>query len=392
MIYLCVFIVCLWTVFQYDIKKKIGYRKVFYILLFLLAIGIAGCRFVVGGDTVRYIRHFENYPLLQDIDLFSYVLYDPFWLLLNSIIKTIWDNFIFFQFVHAILVNVVFFYLAKSYSNYRYTVILFYFIYLYIYYNMEILREVLAINLFLLALPSYEKKKWVRYYLYTLGGFMFHSSAIITLLLPLFRNINLSIFKICVLIVSSSLVFGYFSDLLDFFLLNPAMVQRFETYKDMSLNFNAKLLHILSFVILPIIIIHINDRKINNGKPFWQILYMPYFFIASLSVGNTAIGNRFMNYMIPILLFYYVDFIYAAYQSIYMRKVRSLFFIIVICIPLMIEFRGYFKDTSYALPGSKNYFRWYPFTNIFEIEDSQQQQIVYEREKYVDALMFESLK
>ena len=101
-----------------------------------------------GGDTVRYMRYFEEYPSLFEVNIFSYALFDPLWLLLNSAIKIIWDDFFFFQFVHAILLNILLFYLIKKYSGYKFTVVFFYFSYLYLYYNMEILREVLAIAIF----------------------------------------------------------------------------------------------------------------------------------------------------------------------------------------------------------------------------------------------------
>ena len=102
-----VFLFSAFCVYQYDIKKKKAYQVLSYRLLLLIAIGVAGCRCVVGGDTVRYMRYFEEYPSLFEVNIFSYALFDPLWLLLNSAIKIIWDDFFFFQFVHAILLNIL---------------------------------------------------------------------------------------------------------------------------------------------------------------------------------------------------------------------------------------------------------------------------------------------
>lgn len=99
MLYLMVFLFSAFCVYQYDIKKKKAYQVLSYRLLLLIAIGVAGCRCVVGGDTVRYMRYFEEYPSLFEVNIFSYALFDPLWLLLNSAIKIIWDDF-FLSLIH----------------------------------------------------------------------------------------------------------------------------------------------------------------------------------------------------------------------------------------------------------------------------------------------------
>ena len=52
MLYLMVFLFSAFCVYQYDIKKKKAYQVLSYRLLLLIAIGVAGCRCVVGGDTI----------------------------------------------------------------------------------------------------------------------------------------------------------------------------------------------------------------------------------------------------------------------------------------------------------------------------------------------------
>ena len=385
-----VFLFSAFCVYQYDIKKKKAYQVLSYRLLLLIAIGVAGCRCVVGGDTVRYMRYFEEYPSLFEVNIFSYALFDPLWLLLNSAIKIIWDDFFFFQFVHAILLNILLFYLIKKYSGYKFTVVFFYFSYLYLYYNMEILREALAIAIFLYALRFYKSGNWGKYYLMVFVCFLFHSSAVVTFFIPLFRYVRYSFFKVFLLMLISIVIFNYLSPVLEVLMMNPMMVQKFELYKDASLNTNAKILHILIYVFIPMLVIYINNTKLKNSNSWGNEFYMTYFFFASLSVGNTAIGNRFMNYIIPVLLLYYVEFLVLALKCCYFKKVKVLFFIIAVCMPLGLKFSSYFKDTSYAVPNTINYFRWFPYTNIWERNDVEQQQIIEERISYVDALMFYS--
>lgn len=64
MIYFFVLTLTLYFVFRYDICKKKKGLVLSYKLLLILAVLIMGCRYVVGGDTVRYIRYFDFYPKL----------------------------------------------------------------------------------------------------------------------------------------------------------------------------------------------------------------------------------------------------------------------------------------------------------------------------------------
>ena len=49
----------------------------------------------------------------------------------------------------------------------------------------------------------------------------------------------------------SIVIFNYLSPVLEVLMMNPMMVQKFELYKDASLNTNAKILHILIYVFIP---------------------------------------------------------------------------------------------------------------------------------------------
>lgn len=111
MIYISVILLCVIFVYIFDIRKAEKYRKEAYFFLFCLSVLIAGCRYYVGGDTIRYMRYFESYPLIQDFfKSVSIEHFNPLWLLLSSIVKTIYNNFIFFQFIHAIIFNGIIFY------------------------------------------------------------------------------------------------------------------------------------------------------------------------------------------------------------------------------------------------------------------------------------------
>ena len=135
--YLIIFLFSLCFLYRYDIKKKEKYKKSAYFFLFILVVLTAGCRYVVGGDTVRYMRYWEYYPTFgDDIGIFSYAMYDPFWMLLNVCCKFLCSDFIFFQFVHALLLNWILFYgvfkRQNIFKEHYFSVVFFYIIYYFI--------------------------------------------------------------------------------------------------------------------------------------------------------------------------------------------------------------------------------------------------------------------
>lgn len=378
-------------VYRYDIKKKRILKENAYFILFLLAVLVAGCRYVIGGDTVRYMRFWEYYPTFsEEPDIFSYVLFDPFWMLLNVCCKSICDDFIFFQFVHALLLNGILFYGVFKrliyFKEHRFTIVFFYFIYFYLYFNTEILRESLAIAFFLLSLPAFQKKQWIRYYIYAIIAFLFHSSAIILFILPAFRYIPWNKFWVIFIFISVFVVFNYLEGVLSVFMMNPVIAQKMELYGDASMNFNGKVFQAIIYFVIPMCVIYVNDKKMRRTSSDFTAFYMAYTFVTSVSVGNTAIGGRFVNYMIPLVIAYYVFVIYNIYNSRYFYRIRksaSFLFVMIPCIYFNIK---YFKDTSDILSNTNYSYRWFPYTDIFHQNDSEQKKIVDLRIDYVDDL------
>lgn len=383
MIYFFVLTLTLYFVFRYDICKKKKGLVLSYKLLLILAVLIMGCRYVVGGDTVRYIRYFDFYPKLGDeMNLFSYVFFDPGWLLLNSIIKTVYDDFIFFQFVHAVLLNgFVFFFIWKK-TKYRFTVVLFYFLYQYLYFNTEILRESLAVICFLFASDYYIDKKWSKYYLVVSIAFLFHSSAFILFLYPFCRYIRFSYLNIFLMLVGNILLWGYLNDIFSYLFVNPLIAQKFEYYQGLGMNINGKILRFVEYVLFPFILVYYNRKKLLGKIDKYDPIYMLYFFIATTMVANTAIAGRMINYIVFYMLLYYVDALYR------LRLPQNLLaFVFFFTLPILPNANYYAGDLSYVRSGLKSYHRWYPYTDIFHRFDKNQKNIVEQRIEDADRAM-----
>ena len=75
--YLIVFLLALLFTYRYDIKKYAQRKETAYFILFLAAVLLAGCRYVVGGDTVRYMRYWDEYPKFGEGNIFYEARFDP---------------------------------------------------------------------------------------------------------------------------------------------------------------------------------------------------------------------------------------------------------------------------------------------------------------------------
>ena len=82
--------------------------------------------------------------------------------------------------------------LIKTYSKHPFSVILIYYCsFTFIEFNFELMRETIAVAIFLMyGIKYYLSKKWIKYYLIVLLAYSFHPSAMMMFLLPLIRNLK----------------------------------------------------------------------------------------------------------------------------------------------------------------------------------------------------------
>ena len=394
--YLIVFLLALLFTYQYDIKRRTQGKELAYFILFLSAVLLAGCRYVVGGDTVRYMRYWEDYPTFSDGNIFYQARFDPLWTLLSVACKSVCDDFIFFQFVHAVLLNgILFLGVFKKqdfFKRYRFTIVLFYLLYAYIYFNTEVLRESLAVAFFLLAFPAFQEKKWARYYLFAIVAFLFHTSAIVVFLFPFFRSIPYKKKYIIALFVTVIIIFLFLNNLLDIFLLDDAMKAKYGSYDDSHRNLNGKIFYFIKYFAVVALLIYINDVKLKKKSAIYTCFYVINAFIAAISIGNPAVGGRFYNYIWLLVIGYYVYVLYNISYSKYFSIIRKRALFLFIMFPLLFYYEKYFRDESEVMSGTLSGFKYYPYTSIFQKDDKDSEYLIRKRIYYVDALQLYQMK
>ena len=383
MIYLVLIFLFLLFSVLFDYKNLQLPSNLFWGGSFLILVFLMSFRYKLGGDTFNYMRDFASFPYFSEltIESFSGLKYAPLWIISFSFLKSIVNSFVFFQFVHAVFINGVIFWFINKYSRYRFSCVLFYFLYYYLYFNTEILRESVAICLFLLAVPSFLNNNWKRYYLIAVIAVLFHYSASILLLFPLLKNLRTNwlyyVISIIVLYVLSQIVLSF---------LPPIFSEIYNLYVVFEPNLGGYIYTTFCFILFPAAVLYIQRTYIDPKYIFHSFVFV-FFLISVYTYFSPSIALRFFNYLIPLASIVFINL----FGDLFEKKIAASL-LMALFIPLILLFKSqeYFKDTSGVMVGTKFHLRWYPYTHVFAIDNKKQFEVVEKREKWVD-LFFNNL-
>lgn len=210
-------------VFSYDKYSKWN-TKVLYIILVLTG-SLFMTRWYVGWDWYNYKLDFYS-------DIMSY---EYGYRLFVQIIRGIYPNFNFFVGVNTVVDFLLIGYILKKYSPYP---ILTFFLYLGIVglsLEIDIMRNVKSILLFLISLQFIEKNKPFHYFIINVIGILFHVSAIVYL--PLYFLLKVNINKKYILIVFIIGVIYYISNAtMAIDIIDKLNIERLNGYKTYFLD------------------------------------------------------------------------------------------------------------------------------------------------------------
>lgn len=187
MIYFSIVVLLFCLSLRYDVNEKTKGKQFFCNLIMLIFIMLAGFRYRLGVDTSGYLyRFYYDYPYITDFSFEEYdFVSDPLFVLLNSIVKSIFGRFFVVQIIQSAFVNFLVFRWVKKHTPYLFTTVLFYFIICFFNYNMEIMRGSMSIVICLFANDLILEKKIPKAILLYLIGCMFHAQTFLILITPL---------------------------------------------------------------------------------------------------------------------------------------------------------------------------------------------------------------
>ena len=386
--FVCIFLIFI-GIYKYDYcKTKVGYRKLYYIILTLF-VAISGFGYRLGIDSVYFYMPYYDYVKSSWIFDLSKILnseFQPGWVLFCCLSKTLSSEYFVMKLFHAFIVNFVIFHTIKTYTRYVFTVILFYFCCKYFYFNFEILRESLAIAVFLLIVKYYINSVWKKYFLGAFAATMFHISAFFLIILPFFKWIKVtkkifflvSITGICMMLFSA-FIFPYFSFLsnIGMFAAKTEAYMQSETFGTTATIDFSLLKYLTFFAFIPLYMLWLFHKKNIDIK--YSPLILAFIVIRFIAL-SFPILFRLNNYLyIFLFLFYIESIIYIT--KVHLPKFKKIGVVGLSLLFIYADSASSFRELRDS--GYKQYHLYYPYSSVFDKSlDAEREALLYEMRWY----------
>ena len=381
-VYTILLFLLLFGCFHFDYRKNTVLKSFYFFAIFIFCTLMTGLRYRVGGDALAYEDYFSSYPDLRSYMYFlnhdnEYFGYQPLYLLFVAACKSISPDYYFYQFLHSVVFNSVFFWFINRYSKYKFTTVLICYVFLlYFYLGYEIQREIFAICCFLIAYKYFLKNRWLPYYLMCIMAFTFHISAIFLFILPFFKLIKFTKrFLVISLIISVPLLFSklLFIDLLKVILITDSMQKKGEAYSELDFS----ILGILFFyfirviVFIPFLFYYSKNRSKENNYDwmFASLLWMS--ILSQVMVGFDRVNN-----------YIYLPFVIFIADLAYTNK-NNFRFLFGKRLVILSAFLFIFSIIGVKLLVANIGNRYYYYSVYFPYESIFDKKITRERERYI---------
>lgn len=328
-IYIFTLIVLFILIFRFDLSgNETRFSKEYalsYKLLMMWFILISGFAFNVGSDTPGYMREYDDILSVTGktlTNLFSYKdQRQPGWLLVEFFCRSVSSDFVLFKLVIAFFSNWAIFRFFKKHSDYPFVSILFYGLILYLNLNFNALRQMVAVAWLLVGFDYFCEKKWLKYYLMILLAYLFHSTAIICAVFPLFLLIPIKkewmlFYSVLIISVAILLLITGVKDYLGLLLLNNEeyMSDSYQMLSDIYFGINSgessrlNIKGIIKVVILLCmysfcVFYYVRDLYYDaNYNKSLVALSLVFLFVFVLNFCVPVVFFRFLFYLWPFVI------------------------------------------------------------------------------------------
>lgn len=403
MIYFLLFVYLFYLVVKYDILDRKRNKRIHFYVIIILLILISGFRYRLGTDTYSYINEFERYPDLFHLTIedFSNFRYQPFWILLNSIGKTL-GSFIFVQFVVSLIhIGLLGKFLRQICPSLIFSSLFLYYLFDYMVFNMEVMRESVSISFFLMALLALNRGEKKRTYIYVGLAFMFHAySLVVFILFELFRRVFprnkvLSCLLVCgisvICIIDKNfiinLIMNHLSGTNTLYTESAIIYATSKWFGETDMSWKG----ILVTFTLPAIYIYLlfytksfylNYVRLNRSL-FEAAIFMAVSYI--LLRYSLGIIDRMYNYF-HVFTFLLIA-LYVKQKSMgtknYARRIPVC--MLLMLIPILCACRMYTREDS-LVEGLRFYSRYYPYSSIFDRTKDAKRELIF---VYKDHMAFD---
>lgn len=191
------------------LNKRVKNQRAVFITLCLLLLCISGFRYGLETDYWHYNDIFNGKIKTSNIEV-AYML-------LNKVVYVMTHNFNIFCLVVAII-SMGFKGWIFDKMKYPFTVLFCYYLRFYVLFELNAIRQGLAITFILLAYMAFDKKDMKKYIIFAFIAILFHSSAIVVFFVPILKKMNLSVYRL-VMFYAMAIVFRtlLFDQAIEFF-------------------------------------------------------------------------------------------------------------------------------------------------------------------------------
>lgn len=357
--------------FKGEEERSINKRQLFNVLCFLLLF-FTCFHYRLGCDALEFEDElFPSIPVLDRLQfnrLFDYGT-EPLIVLLCSISKTIWDDYLLFQILHGLFVNIVLMRYFWRKTQYPFVAMFIFLTYSYYYYNYEIQRQSIVLCIFLIIEKYIHQRKYLKYYLGALIAVGFHYSGTILFLLPILKDVKInkkSIVMLFALLVGLFVIGNYLQSIPEIALLqsNANISSKLTVYTDESRSaVEAGILNpyiLLTKIVMPFTLVFWGNKYIDKRYHSYLLLYL--LFSAS-TVVSVPILNRFADYFTPFYIIMLSNYIFYISQ-VRKRPLQSSIRFIILLFVVTFNFYSWFMIKSYN-PKLRNYVKIYPYSSVF---------------------------
>lgn len=358
-LYLLILLYILILVIVYDWRNhKVG-KAINFRILFCLLWLYSGLRYRVGTDSIMYETIFDYIPEIYNLRQSDFIILhqiEPLWLLFNSLVKTIWDDFVALELICSFILNYAFFRFVNTHTSHIFLPIFLYYIIDYLILNCEFMRQSTAVGLYLLfAFPLYERKKYVPWFICNMLLCLFHNTMFFCFLIPIVNAFKFSQKKILLLFGSCFLLFFF----VDLFKILSSLLYVFSSasYKLAAYSSSAHLtIYNLNFIVLKLyllfVLIYLLFLKVKFPHRNVIILY-------GISILLTSINGIFARLQY-VIFFYYLLFYSVCIIDMIKRK-KSVITAIIIMVSLWLPT---FTTMNHKYDsGYYNYQKYFPYSS-----------------------------
>lgn len=337
-------------------------KKWIYLLLAILLILFAGCRFNTGPDLVEYEDFYLETPPLREFlfhysDL-SYLPIEPGYLMLGSIFKTFGLSFSNFLLALTLGYVAIFFAVLPKYTKHILFAVLLYVYYCY-FTGFSAIRQVFATAIFFYGIQYIKDKKFLKYFVCITIAVSFHYSAAILYFLYFVGNRKISFRAVIIILCSCVLIerlhlMAYAAEMLIRVISSSPAVQSLAGKYLEYLSEEATNIYSSIFFewLLLIVLSALARKKLEIRVPYYDVFFnvlwiglVVYTLFSSLGLGR-------------IILYFKVSYVILVPYLVYLIKEKAPRYALFAAIAILVGLRcyiGILGDNDNGIEGRNRY-------------------------------------